>query len=1011
MVSKLNGFRNLFIVVMTLCYVFQLKAQDLTHIVFHDDDGLPSREVYSVEIDEQGYLWAGTAFGLSRYNGQGFETISFKGQRGSSYSLLTKDSFGRIWAHNFVGQIVCADVDSVRILEAYSDSIATSYAFFAIYDTKWLYAVGKNGVWKAEIKYNISEMRFERVFTEFSGSFLTDDEQFGLILSNQRFGIQQYKPGFPPYNLLKINPEQLYRTTSFVMNEVLYVVSNQKKEVYFQTKPFTELKKHEELSKLLSVIKGNINTVKKRGNLLWFLTEQGIYVLDNQLKPLKNAFPALENYNCSSVAQDRDGRFWVSTLSDGVLLIPSFETISYLQSNSPLSDDKISTLVKNDETVWIGTRLGSVIPFNRADKQLKKPIFTSNFPIQYISSSPFDKTILALSNNSLINLTNPEINIKRPKPRAIKSISWVDEATFLSAESGGAYLESLSKEKENWITELLKKTVQREGSPYRANILAGNQIVTLVDEKGKQFWLGGRSGLVHFSDKGIEEIKHPITQTSFYPFRILLDKQDNVWVGGISGDVFVIHNNRVIAFGEANTVIKGNSIRSMEADENGVWIGTNEGLQFWGNQDFQDDVHVFKPQEWIYTSKTDGLISNELTGLADLGDELLMASFNGLQRMSKSFINKKIAEPTVYLNQIWVSGNRKTQREFDLPYDSNKVQITFSGVSFASGSGLKLAYRMIGLSEDWIEVNRPKETVSFLDLNPGSYQFEAKSVNKNGESSKNQIQIPIEIAQPFWLSWWFITIALGLSLFVIVLIFRYRIQQQQAAFEEQRLKTYMEDQLKISRLTALQSQMNPHFIYNALNSIQHFIFANDKRASNRFLGKFADLMRLVMQHSAQEKISLKEELETLEIYLELEKMRLDDGFNFNIVTEENLEAESVFIPPMFVQPYLENSIKHGFMGMKKLGELQVSVSIDAEQMVVFKIEDNGRGREATLQMQQLRKYSSFSGKANQRRFELLKSLYGNAISVEFVDKKDSQEQALGTIVYLRLPNLNSNFYV
>ncbi len=510
--------------------------------------------------------------------------------------------------------------------------------------------------------------------------------------------------------------------------------------------------------------------------------------------------------------------------------------------------------------------------------------------------------------------------------------------------------------------------------------------------------------MYQLTEFGFTEIRHPEKDEAIYPFKWTQDYKGNFWIGSISGEVFVFQGKKLQAWGTSQIAIKGSSIRAMMSDQKGVWISTNSGLQFSGYDSLKlDSLNTFSANDWIYLDKNNGLLSNELTGLANVGDALLMASFNGLQRMERDHIQKKMAEPTTVLHELLVSGNRrKVHSFFSLPYDSNRIQFSISGVSLGSGNLMQLKWRMKGLDSTWTTQTRIHETVNYPELQPGTYVFEVKSVNKQGVESANSIQIPLEIRKPFWLSWWFLLLMIVLALLIIVIIFKYRMNKQRMELEEKQARKQLENELNLSRLHALQSQMNPHFMYNALNSIQHFIFTNDKRASNHFLGKFADLMRLVMQQSSQETISLKEELETLEIYLELEKMRLDDAFTYVFKVHESLDSSRVVVPPMIIQPYLENAIKHGFMGLKRKGFLHIHFQ-QIEDFLEVCIEDNGRGREQSQQQQQKRKFGSFSGQANQRRFELLKQRYGNQVSVRYEDKKDEQEQALGTIVYLHLP--------
>lgn len=242
---------------------------------------------------------------------------------------------------------------------------------------------------------------------------------------------------------------------------------------------------------------------------------------------------------------------------------------------------------------------------------------------------------------------------------------------------------------------------------------------------------------------------------------------------------------------------------------------------------------------------------------------------------------------------------------------------------------------------------------------------------------------------------------------------RYRVQQQNtllaakvSAVEFEKDKTRME-------LTALKSQMNPHFIFNALNSIQEFIILNDKKKANQFMGKYADLVRSTLQMSDKESITLDEEVKSLELYLELEKLRFEDNFNYRIHIAEALQERNDRLPAMLIQPYVENAIKHGLLHQQGNKTVAIDFQIELNNPSIIKciIEDNGigRARSAELNAMRLKKHTSFSTGATQKRLQLLNKGKDNAIVVAFEDLKDHLGQANGTRVTLRITTIQSDY--
>jgi LytS/YehU family sensor histidine kinase len=213
------------------------------------------------------------------------------------------------------------------------------------------------------------------------------------------------------------------------------------------------------------------------------------------------------------------------------------------------------------------------------------------------------------------------------------------------------------------------------------------------------------------------------------------------------------------------------------------------------------------------------------------------------------------------------------------------------------------------------------------------------------------------------------------------------------------------DDIRNSQLSALKAQMNPHFIFNVLNSIQEIILLNDKKQANNYLGKFADLMRLILDQSNKIAISLDDELRSLKLYLELEALRFEENFEYEIKVADMLYTYNIRIPAMLIQPYVENAIKHGLM--HKLGEkkLLLSFSLFNENTLLCVITDNGIGRKRSYEINRMRekKHTSFATGATQRRLELLNQGKEQTITVSFVDLKDEHGNDNGTKVLLYIP--------
>jgi LytS/YehU family sensor histidine kinase len=219
-----------------------------------------------------------------------------------------------------------------------------------------------------------------------------------------------------------------------------------------------------------------------------------------------------------------------------------------------------------------------------------------------------------------------------------------------------------------------------------------------------------------------------------------------------------------------------------------------------------------------------------------------------------------------------------------------------------------------------------------------------------------------------------------------------------------REKIQLEKSLSKSILTSIKAQMNPHFFYNALNTIQAYIFTNDNRNASSYLAKFSKLTRMILEMSGKEKISLSEEIIALKLYLELEQVRFNDDFEFLIEVDQGIDPEMIKLPSMLIQPYVENSIKHGLLHKKGIKKVVISF-LYQDGILKITIDDNGIGRKRSAELNKIRDevYESFSTDANQKRLEILNRDSNSKISVSYFDKADDYQNSLGTTVVAYIP--------
>jgi LytS/YehU family sensor histidine kinase len=198
--------------------------------------------------------------------------------------------------------------------------------------------------------------------------------------------------------------------------------------------------------------------------------------------------------------------------------------------------------------------------------------------------------------------------------------------------------------------------------------------------------------------------------------------------------------------------------------------------------------------------------------------------------------------------------------------------------------------------------------------------------------------------------------------------------------------------------------MNPHFIFNALNTIQSYIYLNDKPNAISYLGKFSSLTRLILEMSNHEKVCLRDEVEALKLYLELEKMRFEESLDMEIDIEPSIKVEQCFIPTMLIQPYVENAVKHGLLHKKDNRSVRILFRLKPNDMLEVTIEDNGIGRKRSAELNaKSSRHKPFSTEANQKRLEIMNKAIPEGFTVTYIDRVDAQGRAEGTTVVLLMP--------
>lgn len=590
--------------------------------------------------------------------------------------------------------------------------------------------------------------------------------------------------------------------------------------------------------------------------------------------------------------------------------------------------------------------------------------------------------------------------------------------------------------------------------PRRRDFVGGSQVFTLVEAPDGRIFIGTNERLTVYD---------PATDTYATPFNderlrqlpgknynhLYLDRRGNLWAGGL-GSVYKIGPDlRLLAEyqrrdGDPHS-LPDEGVTGFAEDRAGrLWLATDNGLARLDDERGgrftvlttrdglpHHDIAAVKAlgdSLWVSTSKglacldirtmrvtafdeSDGLPAAEFDSdavAADSTGRVYFGSLRGLVYADPPRMRFNRFVPPVYLTSLraadreLLTGPFAQPPELVLDHTQNAFTFEMAALSYDHPEGNRFAYRLVGFEKTYTHTgNRP--FAGYTSLPAGAYTLHVIAASNDGVWNHAGQRLRVIIRPPWWQTWWFRLLALAAVVGVVVLITR---QRERRLLREEQEKSEARERVAASEMKALRAQMNPHFLYNSLNSIRLFVLQNDSDNADKYLVKFARLMRLILDNSRQEWITLASELEQLTLYLELEQLRFGDKFDFTVETDPALSFEKTTLPPMILQPYLENAILHGFAHKRSRGHLLLSVRLDGNSLLC-EIDDDGVGRQRAAELRResptARAHRSVGLQVTQERLELLSRRTHQPARVDVLDKVLPNGGAAGTRVVVRLP--------
>lgn len=953
-----------------------LQAQEfeLTKINLTVQNGLAGDNVYCALQDDKGYIWFGTETGVSRYNGRSFENFYMRdGLADNEIFRIDQDSRGRIWFSAFNGQI--SYYHKGRFYNKSNSDLISAIKFKGFYTN--MFEDSNGNLWFstksriAMVSINGAVKNSEDFIGAESLRAASFMEKDGIVWGSMGYDRVAY-----PLNLKRaINKNDVVITretySDFIAPHTVFLPAGLSSQPRRYLNTF--------LNKKNRISKDATKAHNYPEGELWACTFSGAIKVNTEKR---SAVTFLEDKQVTHVLKDREGGYWFTTFGDGVFFVPSLEkgAIRMIQ-DKPIGNT--TALYMKENVLWFGANgalIGKVSPEISRRWNLSRDDGRSRVR-QIIELKGSESDFFVIEEGILLKNERDEFSRLNGSVKVVQP--WSDSlvvagtTNMIHVFDRDAMLSRFIKEDSN---KLSYPITWFKNHPSVANIRSRGSITDMeIYQEG--MLISTALGL-HFLDTDLSYHRlsgQPIEDYVINDIKVLNDSSYLLATNGLG--TFLFKDGLWTKFSEENGMSSDINRKVYAENDSTFWVATNTGVnRIVGNM---GDWHISSLRS------TDGLLSEDVNDLLIHNEYLFAATSKGISRINVAEWQSPKTPPLVSMNTVLADDLPLSAEGQEVDYSVKNITVKFDGLHFQSLDRMTYQYRMLGLDESWRMTDQ--NVLSFSNLKPGNYTFQVKAISAFGDESE-LAETEFNIATPFWLAWWFISLV---SLTVVVLL----ILITQAIIRRNKLKQErkFEFQLRIAEAErkALQSQLNPHFIFNSLNSIQNMVLDEDPDSAYQYLAKFGKLIRRVLEFSDLSMVALNDELETLRLYMDLENLRLNDKFDYDIRIDEDVNLLEV-VPSMIMQPHVENAIWHGIMPLKgrKRGQIDITVRKN-ERGLYFEVQDNGVGRTDPTQQ----KKNSMGTKIVN---ELVRKHKGEGSGEVITEDLFNGDQAAGTRVKIRI---------
>jgi len=968
----------------------------------NNKESLPSNSILNIWEETPGILWISTTKGLAKLNRLSGKIIRFpaasrficKGNNGKLYTtakdLCQIDTVNKKLIH-VPGQEIYLENG-----QQYKDERLRSIFNFAFNKEGTLWATGASktlsGLFQFNFKTNHWTFHAQPTYYDtikkenVSLIYFNEPRSDSNNLTNQHLyigkdgriwltgweGLACYNPKENKWQQFRVFADPDTRYSDIVdeivpMNDSLFILSGG--NIVFNTN--THAYKRGSVDTLPNLSYGGA-LLKDNQNNIWFTDVRSL----KKLNIANNYFQEVAHLPYVTAFLSLDSNSFFIKHGRWIFKIMNYHKVDSLQTPSSAFANPQIINAGNDKFYLISDHVYAIDWRTKAVQQIQLKVINSTLP------EPTTFTSNVLWNDSIIYSTRTAINQPDFMKINLKQHALQYFTTPAKAQSSGnIYFNANSNlfsdsYKRIWITSYhagIDVFYPKTETFGHYDHLAGDSISldnnlapVMVETKDHRFFIASVNGLIEVKAKpGTPFTFETVAPEVCFTQTVEEDTTGMLWVG---------HNNGILRYNPAT-----HEYKIFTAADGFRWA-----LTPW---------YFFKLPDGNFLMD-DGTVINPYN-----------AQHNALQPTPRVVDFMIAGQPTHFDTAI------EFKKHIQLQHDQNFFNITYSCNNYVNEEKNEYRYFLQGVDKNWTNAGT-RTTAFYTALPPGDYYFYVQAANNDGVWGDKKLMLSISII-PAWYQTGLFKILLTIAIIAIIyIIYRQRINTirakslaEQRAAELKQVKAEFEKQIAETEMAALRAQMNPHFIFNVLNSINRFILSNDSTIASDYLSQFSRLIRLILENSKSAKVPLEKDLEALRIYIDMEKLRFQNRFSYEISVDENIDQNYVQVPPLLIQPYVENAIWHGLMQKETPGHLCVSIALIREDLIKVVIEDDGIGREKSAQLKSktATTHKSFGLQISKDRIRIVNKLYGVNTQVEVEDLKDEHHDAAGTRIHLFIP--------